>query len=178
MNTARLAGRLSARRRARVASLTHSQRWWVRGVTALEFALVAPLAILVLFFSIEMGIMTWADATLEVAASRISRTGQLGVFAKEDCTVAVRRLFEESMAGWVGNKKSLRVDVLVYTPGAANQLPDVDDEKYEPECNAGDRGDMVMYRLGFDRPGFSGILSWLGIRLLRFERTVIIQNEP
>lgn len=156
-------------RRGRLAS---------RGVTALEFALVAPLAILVLFFSIEMGIVMWADATLENAASRVARIGQLGVPEGTTCEQAVRGTFESRMSSWVYDRAQLRVDARIYHPGADNSLPDVDAEDYKPVCDTGGRGDMIIYRLGFDRPGFSGIMSWLGIQLLRFERTVIIQNEP
>lgn len=153
-------------------------RLLVRGVTALEFALVAPLAILVLFFSLEMGIVMWADASLEGAASKIARIGQLGVPAGLTCDQAVRKVFEDRMGSWVYDAAQLRIDVKLYSPGGNNGLPDVDDPSYVPVCDAGTRGDIVIYRLGFDRPGFSGILNWLGIRLLRFERTVIIQNEP
>jgi hypothetical protein len=161
-----------------VAAVARSKRLLVRGVTALEFALVAPLVILVLFFSLEMGIITWADASLEVTAARVSRIGQLGVPEGTTCNEAVRETFEKSVGNWVYDKSALRVDVRVYTPGANNESPDVDDPDYEPVCDAGSRGDMVIYRLGFDRPGFSGIMSWLGIQMLRFERSIIIQNEP
>lgn len=149
-----------------------------RGASALEFALVAPLAILVLFFSLEMGIVMWADASLEAAATRVARIGQLGVPDGTSCDEAVRGIFEDRMSSWVYDAAQLRVDVKLYSPGAYNGLPDVDDPAYVPVCDAGQRGDIVIYRLGFDRPGFSGILNWLGISLLRFERTVIIQNEP
>jgi hypothetical protein len=72
----------------------------------------------------------------------------------------------------------LHVDATIYRPGASNELPDFDDDGYVPVCNTGGRGDMIIYRLGFDRPGFTGIMSWLGIPVLRFERTIVIQNEP
>src|SRR5690606_30117127 len=76
------------------------QRLAGRGASALEFALVAPLAILVLFFSIEMGIGMWADATLEVAASRVSRIGQIGVPEGVECEEAVRTTYEDLMSSW------------------------------------------------------------------------------
>ncbi|HEY9279806.1 MAG TPA: hypothetical protein VIP51_07010, partial [Eoetvoesiella sp.] len=93
-------------------------------------------------------------------------------------SMAVRGTFEDSVRMWVYDSGQLRVDARVYSPGGDNSAPDVDDPDYVPVCNTGDRGDMIIYRLGFDRPGFSGVMGWLGIQLLRFERTVIIQNEP
>jgi hypothetical protein len=156
----------------------HYRRLLLRGVTALEFALVAPLVIVVIFFSLEMGIIMWADSALEAAAARVSRIGQLGVPADMTCEDAVRGTFESRMSSWVYNKNDLHVDATIYRPGASNELPDFDDDGYVPVCNTGGRGDMIIYRLGFDRPGFTGIMSWLGIPVLRFERTIVIQNEP
>ncbi|MBP6020098.1 MAG: pilus assembly protein [Burkholderiaceae bacterium] len=161
--------------RSLAVARARGQRLWTRGVTALEFALVAPWVILVLFFSIEMGILTWADASLEVTAGRVTRIGQLGVPAGQTCDQAVDSALENGVGSWLSSESSLLVDVQVYKPGV---MPDVSDPDYEPGCDAGDRGDMVIYRIGFDRPGFSGIMSWLDIDLLRFERTIIIQNEP
>lgn len=148
-----------------------------RGVTALEFAIVSPLVILVIFFALEMGISMWADATLEVAASRVTRLGQIGIPADQACKDAVREILEDTMGGWVPDKNALYADVRVYGPGELNEV-DMNDDSYVPICDAGGRGDMVIYRLGFERPSFTGIMSWLDISVLRFARTVIIQNEP
>lgn len=164
-------------RLARASARTRNPRLLSRGVAALEFAIVSPLVILVIFFSLEMGISMWADATLEVAASRVARLGQLGIPADKACTEAVRQVLEDTMSGWVSDKNALRVDARIYKPGELNVV-DMNDPNYKPICDAGGRGDMVIYRLGFERPSFSGIMSWLNISVLRFERTVIIQNEP
>jgi hypothetical protein len=169
---------LTFRKTRRSAAERRHERLLVRGVTALEFALVAPLVIVVLFFSLEMGIIMWADSALEAAAARVSRIGQLGVPAGVTCEQAVRGAFEARMSSWVYDESDLHVDATIYQPGASNELPDLDDDGYVPVCNTGGRGDMIIYRLGFDRPGFSGIMTWLGIPVLRFERTVVIQNEP
>ncbi len=154
-----------------------SRRLFSRGVTALEFALVSPLVFLVIFFALEMGISMWADATLEVAASRVTRLGQIGIPADQSCKDAVRKVLEDTMGGWVSDRNALHADVRLYEPGELNEV-DVNDDSYVPICDAGERGDMVIYRLWFERPSFTGIMSWLGIPILRFERTVIIQNEP
>lgn len=146
-------------------------------MTALEFALVSPLVFLVLFFSIEMGIAMMADATLARTAAVISRQGQLGGFSDDDCNTAVRQALQQGMSRWVYDPGNLLVDVSVYSPGNYTPAPP-DDENYIPACNTGERGDLVVYRLGFSRTGFSGVLHWLGIDVLRFERTIIIQNEP
>jgi len=161
-----------ARRWNRVRRIGKSQR----GATALEYALVAPLLFGVIFVAIETTVMLFADASLETAATRVTRIGKLGVPEGMDCETAVRRELERTLSRWVASPADLRIDVMLYEPGLP--FDDVDDESYVPVCDAGGRGDMVIYRLGFDRPGLTGFISWLGVDMLRFERIVMIQNEP
>jgi Flp pilus assembly pilin Flp len=149
-----------------------------RGASALEYALVAPLLFAVVFVAIEVTVILFADAVLEGTANRVTRIGRLGVPEGSTCEGAVRRTLEDNLDGWVVDSTDLRLDVRVYTPGQGIRFDDVDDEDYTPICDAGERGDIVMYRLGLDRPGLTGMLSWLGIDIVRLERTVVIQNEP
>lgn len=149
-----------------------------RGASALEFALVAPLLFAVLFVAIEVIVIQFADATLEATANRVTRIGKIGVPEGQTCDQAVREEVERSLSPWARGG-DVRLDVKLYEPGSSgNWFDDIDDEGYEPICNAGDRGDIVMYRLGFDHPRLTGILSWIGIDIVRLERSVIIQNEP
>lgn len=147
-----------------------------RGIAALEYALVAPLLFGVIFVAVETTVMLFADSSLETAASRVTRIGKLGVPEGMNCEEAVRAEMERILSRWVASPEQLRIDVRLYEPGMP--FEDVDEEGYEPVCDAGDRGDMVMYRLGFDRPGLTGFVTWLGVDVLRFERIVVIQNEP
>lgn len=146
------------------------------GAAALEYALVAPLLFAVLFVAIETTVMLFADASLETAANRVTRIGKLGVPEGMNCETAVRKELERTLSYWVSSPADLRIDVKLYEPGMP--FGDVDDEDYVPVCDAGERGDMVVYRLGFDRPGLTGFIAWLGVDMLRFERIVLIQNEP
>jgi len=161
-----------ARRWQRVRRLGRAQR----GVAALEYAIVAPLLFGVIFVAVETTVMLFADSALETAANRVTRIGKLGVPEGMDCETAVRAEMERVLSRWVASPADLRIDVKVYEPGMP--FDDVDDESYVPVCDAGDRGDMVVYRLGFDRPGLTGFVTWLGGDILRFERIVLIQNEP
>lgn len=146
------------------------------GVTALEYAIIAPLLFGIIFVAIEVTIILFADASLETAAHRVTRIGKLGVPEGMDCETAVRKELERNLSRWVSSLADLRIDVKLYEPGMP--FGDVDDPNYEPVCDAGERGDMVVYRMGFDRPGITGFISWLGIDMMRFERIVLIQNEP
>lgn len=147
-----------------------------RGVTALEFALVAPMVFLVLFFVIEIGIMLMADATLGRVANHIARQGQLNKLSSANCTASVRTLLEEGMRGW---GKDFIVDVKVYSPSESASLDaSVFNENYTPTCTLGTENSLMVYRIGFQSSGFTGIVKWLSVDDFKFERTIILQNEP
>lgn len=157
------------RLRHRIVRLWRNQR----GVAAIEYAMVAPLFFLVLFMSVEVTFALLGDATLERAASQITRAGKVGI--RGDCGDKVMSMLQERVSFWA-NTDNLRADVNIYTPGADNTF--TEDDNYVPECNAGDRGDMVIYRLGFDKPALTGIFAMFGLQFFHYERIVLIQNEP
>lgn len=144
-----------------------------KGVTALEFAIVAPIVFIVIFLSIEVSFMLLADATLERAASQITRDGKIGKFEGADCFQKVYDRLDNELSFWA-DRQNLQVDTTVYKPGQNIEF----DEDAEIRCNAGERGDMVVYRLKFEKPGLTGLISMIGIDVFKFERIVIIQNEP
>lgn len=149
-----------------------------RGVTALEFALVAPTAILVLFFSIEMGIMMMADATLGRTAAAIARQGQLNEMGGTNCTTQVKSMLSSGLSSWVYDEDNIDVTLLsTYVPGDFGG-PAPAGPASLPMCSQGGPGAIMVYQLSFKSPGFSGVLSWLNVDFLRFERTIILQNEP
>lgn len=148
-----------------------------RGATALEFALVAPTALLVIFFALEIGVLMMVDATLTRVAADISRSMHLYPANPSggDCTARVRRQLETGMRHWVYDSTVFRIQARTYaaddgalpTAGAHTVL----------QCDTAGPGGIVIYRVGFDRPGFSGVLGWLGLSVWRFERSILVQNE-
>lgn len=157
------------------------RRHWLsrdeRGASAVEFALVAPLLFAVLLVAIEIIVILFADAVLEGTANRVTRIGKIGVPEGQRCEQVVRAEVERSLAHWA-HRGEVHVDTIIYEPGEDPRFADVDDEGYEPICDTGGRGEIVMYRVGFDRAGLTGVLSWMDIEIMRLERTVAIQNEP
>lgn len=157
------------------------KRQWSRlrrnqqGVSALEYALAAPLLFAVIFVAIEVAFIMLADAHLDVAANRVARMGRIGITG--DCQQAVNKVMNDTLSGWISSNSAMYTDAKIYTPGGDNTFGDAYDENYIPPV-CGGRGDMVIYRLGFYRPGLTGFISWLGLSKVRFERVVLIQNEP
>ncbi|WP_345795715.1 TadE family protein [Castellaniella sp. MT123] len=145
-------------------------------MTALEYALVAPLFFLVLFMGIEVIFMLLADSTLDTAASRITRMGKIGQFQGQDCHNKVMDQLRNELSIWA-DTTNLHADAKIYKPGENNSFQALD-QNYTPVCDTGDRGDMVIFRLGFDKPGLTGVIHYLGLDVFRFERIVVIQNEP
>lgn len=146
-----------------------------QGVSALEYALAAPLLFAVIFVAIEVAFIMLADAHLDVAANRVARLGRIGITG--ECQLAVNKVMNETLSGWISADSNVYAEAKVYTPGGDNAFGDAYDENYIPVCDSGGRGDMVIYRLGFDRPGLTGFIFWLGLSKVRFERVVLIQNE-
>ena len=69
----------------------------VRGGTLVEFALVAPLLILLIMAALELSIMYWVNLTLQHAVregARYAVTGQGGALREQ---LAVQRIVEQSM---------------------------------------------------------------------------------
>lgn len=164
-------------KRALNVAAARRRRLGERGVTALEFALVAPTVILSLFFAIEMAVMMMADATLGRVAADIARQGQMYKLNSADCTGNVRSLLASGMSNWVYDENNLIVEVAIYERGAFSPDPPATGN-YEALCSNAGRNALLVYTVGFTSPGFSGILRMLNIDIMRFQRGIILQNEP
>lgn len=164
--------------RTRLLARLRALRARQQGVAAIEFAIVAPLVFMVIFLSIEMAIMLIADASLDRAASQIVREGKLGRL-QENCHDRVIEILDDNLSIW-GDRNNLHADVQVYHPGQDNTFKSIDDEDYADHivCDSGNAGDIMIFRVGYDRPGLTGFLSLLGRDFWRFERIVMVQNEP
>ena len=128
--------------------------------------------------------MLIADATLDRAASRVVRQAKVlelddVTLGEEDCHKWVMNILEDTLSIWADGR-NLHADAKIYKPGADNSFKDINDPDYKDKivCSLGNAGDMVVFRLGFDRPGLTGLISLMGLDFFRFERTVIVQNEP
>jgi Flp pilus assembly protein TadG len=158
-----------------------------RGVTAVEFALVALPFIALLFATIQIGLVFFAGQALEGAvttASRMIRTGQAqqlnfdaGKFKEQIC----------AQIGTLFDCPELTVDVqTIKAFGAADLSPPIDkatgnlnvDPKYAP----GDGGDIVVVRTFYEWPLFTQLLGFNlsnvadGNHLL--SATTAFRNEP
>ena len=149
-----------------------------RGATALEYALLMPLLFGVIFVSIEITFMLFADASLEAAANHVTRVGRIGIkdnngkLVRPTCE-QLKDILVDDLPGWV-HSNALDFNVTVYHPGDARPST-------HSQCSGstGGPGDMAIYTFGLERPGFTGFITWVtgGSRMLRSERAILVQNE-
>lgn len=147
-----------------------------RGVSALEFAIVGPLAIFVLFLTIELAVILMADALLARVAANITRTAQLERISG-NCGDEVKRLLEDGMGGWFVKKEDfIFQQVAVYNPSVAGGQESVN---LPPgPCNAAQHGGAVVFKVGFKTAGFTGAMKFFQMGTMKFERSILIQNGP
>lgn len=90
-----------ARRRRLAAGLVGLARSR-RGVAAVEFALAAPVVVLLLFGSIELGRALWSHSTLQYAAEQAARYASVTEGAADEDIVQAARASAAGLGGSVG----------------------------------------------------------------------------
>lgn len=167
-----LASPPAGHRRWRLRHLRHQQA----GISALEFALVAPLVLLIIFATLEFALVMMADISLESAVSRAQRDSQYHWSEPHACQGnqgAVHSNVLANLSGWVTHPDSLQVtlreDVLppVETPPASSRLPCTD-------VNPG----WAIFEVELTRAGVLGVLNSFGLRVFRLKRNLVVRNLP
>lgn len=149
-------------------TLTRPSR--IRGLTALEFVIGLPFLLLLVIGTIEMGMILMADASLEAAVRQASRFGQTTMVPTgETRDQAITALVDRDLMMWVKSPQQITISTTTY-PSYASGV--------KTQTGAGNLGDIVLYKVSFTRPTFTGILGIVGVKQLTFSRTILIQNEP
>lgn len=151
-----------------------------RGVTALEFAIVGPLAIFVLMFTIEIAVLLMADALLGRVSNHIGRVAQLEQLNSADCAGDIRSRLLAGMKGFVFKPETVVVErVAIFTSAAPAPAPGTG-FGIPLKCadNGAAAGSSLVYKVGFSSPGLTGVFGVFGIQILRFERRILVQNGP
>ncbi|NFV80732.1 TadE/TadG family type IV pilus assembly protein [Magnetospirillum aberrantis] len=174
--------------------------WRNRGASvALEFALIAPVIILLLFGTIEAGLMLLTDANLELAVRNGTRYGITGAGGATRDKL-IKEKITDLMERWKGPEGVLTVEFKAYpsfdnigqpepfTDGNDNGTYDAG-EGYEDingnkqwdsdmaSADGGGAGDIVIYTVTLTRPSFTKVLALAGIDTLVFRRQTVVENE-
>ena len=145
------------------------------GVSALEFAIVAPVVIVLIFAALELMLVMMADVTLEAAVARTQRESRYHWTDTRTCGGAggaVRTSVVNGLGGWVTQPQSLSITQLAveapaFPPASSAILP----------CSDAPAG-WISYRLTLERAGVLGILNRFGVSLFQLRRTLVVRNLP
>lgn len=177
-----------------------SEEW---GIFSIEFALIMPLLVMMMFGTIEIGLIMFTQSLMEGAlrdASRYGITGQ--VIDDEDRLTTIKKVISSRTVGLV-NMDTAKIDVLSYPnfgkigtgeaflDGNGNAQYDVGETFTDENDNnvwdadigsagAGNAGDVVLYRIQYDWPLISNYMdSFIGDSgKLPLSASVAVRNEP
>jgi Flp pilus assembly protein TadG len=150
-----------------------------RGITALEFALSAPFAILFMLLTIEVGFLLMADATLETAVQQASRYG-ITVETPSTCTGTCTRsqlidnIIVNMMSRWTP-PSSITVTKTAYAAFPANTTGTL--SSTGGTAGAGAAGNIVAYSVTVKLTSLTGLFKLTGSSTYTLTRTVVVQNE-
>jgi hypothetical protein len=138
-----------------------------RGGTLFEFALVAPLVILLIMAALELSIMYWVNLTLQHAVregARYAVTGQGGALREQ---LAVQRIVEQSMGLYPRVRPKLSINRTAVPADPAQIVPGV----------MGAGGALLVLQVDGAWPVASPLLQpWLG-SVYRFRVAATMRNE-
>jgi hypothetical protein len=139
----------------------------MRGGTLVEFALVAPLVILLIMAALELSILFWVGLTLQHAVregARYAVTGQGGALRDQ---LAVQRIVEQSMGLYQ------RVQPVLYI----NRANAPADPAHSAPGMLGAGGELLLLQLDGAWPVASPLLQpWLGT-VYHFHVAATMRNE-
>lgn len=138
-----------------------------RGGTLVEFALVAPLVILLIMAALELAIVFWVNLTMQHAVRegvRYAVTGQGGALREQ---LAVQRIVDQSMGLYQRVQPVLSINRTSVAADPAQLPPGV----------LGSGGEMLLLQIDGAWPVASPLLQpWLGT-VYRFRVAATMRNE-
>jgi hypothetical protein len=138
-----------------------------RGGTLVEFALVAPLVILLIMAALELAIVFWVNLTLQHAVregARYAVTGQGGALREQ---LAVQRIVEQSMGLYQRVQPVLSINRADVPADPAHIAPGM----------LGAGGTLLVLQIDGAWPVASPLLQpWLGT-VYRFRVAATMRNE-
>ena len=174
-----------------------------RGSVVIEFALGAPILVLLVTGAMELGAMTFTTATMEGALREASRYGITGQESDPGLRLGkIMKIIRKQSDGLVDLSKA-KVKILVYPGfdkiGAGEDFVDGNGNgKYDPgetytDANGngtydsdigkpgpGDAGQVVLYKIRYDWPLLTPVFSRLlgNIATVPLQASLAVRNEP
>jgi Flp pilus assembly protein TadG len=142
-----------------------------RGVSAIEFALVGPVVLLLIIGTMEIALDMIVDASVQLAAQQASRTGLTNVTPSSGSRAdQAKAVVTNILAPWTAIGGTVTIVERAYS-----SYNDVGGTNYQ--STLGGFGDVVSYNISVTMPTFSGITKLFGVSQMTFQRNFIVQNE-
>jgi Flp pilus assembly protein TadG len=175
----------------------------IRGSTAVEFALTAPLFVLTILGVMVFGVILSTEALMEGAVRDAARFGVTGQNETERLQI-IEDIVSERTIGLV-DVDAAQIDVLTYGSfdviGAPEPFVDAapyngvydpgetytdinSNAQWDPDqglASAGQSGEVVLYRITYDAPSMTGFLNHLiggGDGVIQLVASIAVRNEP
>jgi hypothetical protein len=172
-----------------------------RGSAAVEFAIVVPAVLAILFGIIEFSGVVFAQSLLETGVAQASRFGVLGSTPEGSSReAAIRRIIEKNAFGII-DADDIRVDVLAYDSFSSVGQPEPFEDangngSFDPNesfqdvngngqrdedqgtAGAGNADEVVLYRLVYDWDIMVPIFRPFFGEQIALEAATAVRNEP
>lgn len=138
-----------------------------RGGTLVEFALVAPLVILLIMAALELAIVFWINLTMQHAVREGARYAVTGQGGAQREVLALQRIVEQSMGLYLRVQPVLSINRVEAPADPARIRPGM----------LGAGGEMLLLQIDGAWPVASPLLQpWLGT-VYRFHVAATMRNE-
>ena len=142
------------------------------GVSAIEFALCAPICIVFILGAIELGADMMIDSTVQAVTQAAARSGLTNSTpATQSRADRAKSIVTNGLSGWLKiPNTSVAITESSYSTYSAMSSS-------SGTTGLGGYGDVVTYRVTLTTPGLTGIPKFFGFGPFVFSRNFIVQNE-
>lgn len=142
-----------------------------RGVSAIEFAIVAPIVLILILGTVEIAFGMFIDTSVQMAAQAASR---IGLTTTNPSTGSRAQQIQDTVMAYLGRWQNIGASVTIATLDYGTYA-NISSGTYS--SGAGGLGDVVSYNITVSMPGLLGIPQIFGFKTLTFQRNFIVQNE-
>ncbi|MFA6279752.1 MAG: TadE/TadG family type IV pilus assembly protein [Bdellovibrionales bacterium] len=150
-----------------------------RGVTAVEFALISPVLIMLLVGITEMSLVLLANHLLENATYNASRTGKTGYVAEGK--TQLETVTDTLLSRLSGLDPLIDPAKITITTTSYGDLSDIGQPEQGTESSLGTASQVVVYTITYPWTMFTPLIGNLigdENRVINLTSRIVVRNEP
>jgi Flp pilus assembly protein TadG len=143
-----------------------------RGVTAIEFAICAPIVFIFVIATVELSADMMLDSMLQAVTQSAARAGLTNVTPASGTRADyAKSIITKGLSGWLSlPNTTLSITETSYSSYGAMSTS-------SGTAGLGGWGDAVAYQVTVTTPGLTGLPKFFGFSPMTFSRNFIVQNE-